>query len=61
MTKEINWTELKTSKVHEIEKGPCLKISADGQVVGYLVIKPEGEMANKIESLCSLIDASKGF
>ncbi len=59
--KEINWTDLKKKSFEELKSGECLKITANCEMVGYLVVKPEGEMIARIEGICSQINASKGF
>ena len=58
--KDITWTELKRALAKDIKDGPCLKVLADGQVVGYLVINPQMGMRDRVEGLCGLIDAGRG-
>lgn len=48
------------SKVPEIKESPCLKVTADQEPIIYIVVNPEGEMRNRIEGLCGLIDNSRG-
>ena len=55
------WTDFKKEVLGDIKKGPCIKVIGDGEMVFYAVIHPEEEMMNRIEGLCSQIDASRGF
>ncbi len=59
--KEENWSKFKLKKASEIKTCQCIKVISDGELLFYAVIKPEGEMKNRIEGMCSLIDASRGF
>jgi len=59
--KEISLTTLKLKKAPELRDGQCLKVTADGETIGFFVAKPEGEMISRIEGICGLIDSSKGL
>ena len=59
--KEISWSELKKATLSQIKEGQCLKVTGDGEMVFYVVIKPESVMRDRIEALCSQIDSSRGF
>lgn len=59
--KETTWTKLKVANARDIKEGPCLKITADGETVGYLIVNPQGLMRDRVEGVASLIDASKGL
>ena len=58
--KTISWTDLKKKLLVEIKEGSCLKVTGDGETAFYVIVRPEGLMMNKIEGLCSQIDASRG-
>ena len=58
--KEISLTGLKLKKVPELKESGCLKVTADGEMILYAVIRPEGVMRDRIEALCSQIDAGRG-
>lgn len=57
--KEITWTKIKLSNARDIKEGPCLKIIADGETVGYLILNPQGVMRDRVEGLASQIDAGR--
>jgi hypothetical protein len=59
--KEISWTRLKQNSLENIKEGECLRVTGDGEVAFYAVVRPVGMMPAKIEALCSQIDASKGM
>ncbi len=59
--KEIKYGAFKLLNARDIVKGQCLKLMSDGEMVGYVVVNPEGAMVPRIEGICSQIDASKGF
>ena len=59
--KNISFTDFKKMPVKDIKEGQCLKVTGDGEMVFYVVIKPESVMRDRIEALCSMIDASRGF
>jgi len=58
---EISWSELKRASAAQIKEGECLKVTSDGEMVFYVIVKPEGEMRLRIEAICSQIDASRRF
>ena len=57
--KEISWTELKQKTLQSIKE--CLKVTGDGEMAFYVIVKPEAEMKTKVEVIASQIDASRGF
>ncbi|MCJ7743302.1 MAG: hypothetical protein MUO99_01910 [Dehalococcoidales bacterium] len=59
--KEITWAELKELPLSEIKEGQCLKVTGDGEMSFYVIVKPEGEMRIRIEGIISQIDSSRGF
>ena len=59
--KEISWSELKKLSLTQIKEGECLKVTGDGELAFYAVIKPEGEMRIRVEGVASQIDSSRGF
>ena len=59
--KELGWSIVKQMNAVDLERGECIKVTKDGTMVFYIVIKPESVMRDRIEALCSMIDASKGF
>ena len=59
--KEISWSELKAKKISEIKEGECLKVTGDGEMAFYLVVKPQGGMIARVEGIIGMIDASRGF
>ena len=62
--KEVNWTDFKElvrkNGVQTVTEGPCLKVNYYGEYQFYVVVHPEQLMKDKVESTCSLIDASRG-
>lgn len=59
--KEISWTQLKRLTLKEIKEGECLKVTGDGQLAFYAVIRPEQVMQDRVQGLCGMIDASRGL
>jgi len=59
--KEISLTQFKLKKVPEITSGECMKVTADGEMVGYFIVNPESVMKDRIEAFADLIDKSRGF
>ena len=57
--KEVSWTQLKQQTLNEIKSGECLKVTGDGEMVFYVVVRPEGEMRYRVEGICSQIGASR--
>jgi hypothetical protein len=58
--KTISFSEFKRLSTRDIEGSECLKVTTDGTLVFYAVVKPQGEMRNRIEAICSQIDAGMG-
>jgi hypothetical protein len=58
--KEIAFTEFKKKSVSEIKEGECLKVTGDGSPVFYVVVNPQQLMKDRVEGICSMIDASRG-
>ena len=56
----ITWNEFKKLSSEELVGGPCLNITVYGKPVFKLVINPQQGMIDKIDALCSLIDAGRG-
>lgn len=59
--KEISWTNLKRLNLSEIREGECLKVTGEGEMVFYVVVKPEEVMQDRVQGLCGMIDASRGL
>ena len=59
--KEISWTEFKSLKAMDVKTGQCLKVLADGEMMGYFVVNPIQNMKNEIEVRCTWIDKARGF
>jgi len=57
--KQVSWSKMRLMTLGEILEGECLRVTADGEMAVYLVIKPEGEMQYRIEGICAQIDASR--
>lgn len=56
--KEIAWSKLRLMNLSQIKAGECLKVTGDGELAFYLIIKPElwdYRIKNTIESLCNEI------
>ena len=57
----ISWSDLKKLKLESVKAGQCLKVTGDGEVAFYAVINPQQAMRDRVESICSQIDASRYF
>jgi len=61
--KEISWSKLRLMTLSQIKQGECLKISGDGELVFYVLPKPEHwdyRIKNDIESLINRLDEERG-
>tara|TARA_Y100000310_G_C20569590_1_gene757304 strand:+ start:416 stop:610 length:195 start_codon:yes stop_codon:yes gene_type:complete len=58
--KTVAWSELARGGMDAVKSGECLRVTGDGLLLGYFVVQPDGGMRQKIEALCSQIDAGKG-
>jgi predicted GNAT family acetyltransferase len=58
--KDISLSEFKLLKMGDILDSQCLRVTGDGDIVFYAVVKPQGPMVARIEGVCSQIDAGRG-
>ena len=56
----ISWNDFKKLSSEQLLQGPCLTITVYGKPAFRLVINPQQGMTDKIDGLCSLIDAGRG-
>lgn len=54
---EVKWSEFKLMKATEMAE--CIKVMADGQLLGYFIVKPEGAMRDRIDFIAQTINASR--
>jgi len=59
--KEVSWSELRKLTMADLKASACLRVTGDGVTVFYIIVQPQGGMVARVESIASMIDASKGF
>ena len=59
--KEITLTEFKRLSMPEVLAGPCLKVTANMEALGYFIVNPQGIMRDRVEGICGQIDAGRGL
>jgi hypothetical protein len=57
----VTISAFKAMSSEEVKAGQCLKVTSDGEMAYYVIVKPVGEMTARIEAIASQIDASRGF
>ena len=59
--REVTWTDLKKMLLEDVVKGQCLRVTGNMEMAFYVVIKPQEAMRQRVEAICSQIDAGKGM
>jgi len=58
--KKVSVSELKTLKADEIKNGPSFMLTADGELIAFVVVGTQSEMSVRIQSLASQADVARG-
>ncbi len=57
--RDITLSKFRMMSVPDIKGSECFRVMGEDGMLFYVIIRPEGLMRDRIEGLCSQIDASR--